>query len=50
MQFAVANSSPAGAAYMRQWTGSTSVQKMACRLFGAKSLSKPTPGYCQLDP
>ena len=23
---------------------------MDCRLFGAKPLSKPTPGYCQLDP
>ena len=23
---------------------------MACRLFGAKPLSKPMLGYCQLDP
>ena len=38
------------AAYMRQWSESTLVQIMACRLFGAKPLSKPTVGYCQLDP
>ena len=44
------NSSPPSAAYMRQWIGSTLVQIMACRLFGAKSLSKPVLGYCQLDP
>ena len=35
---------------MRQWTGSTLVQIMACRLFGTKPLSKPMLGYCQLDP
>ena len=29
------------AAYIRQWTGSALVQIMACRLFGAKPLSKP---------
>ena len=32
---------PTSAVYMRQWTGSALVQIMACRLFGAKSLSKP---------
>ena len=44
------NSSPPCAAYMRQWIGSASVQIMACRLFGAKPLSEPMLGYCQLDP
>ena len=43
------NSSPTSAAYMRQWIGSALVQIMACRLFGAKPLSKPMLGYCQLD-
>ena len=38
------------AAYMRRWIGSALVQVMACRLFGAKPLSKPMQGYCQLDP
>ena len=33
-----------------QRTGSALVQKMGCRLFGAKPLSKPELGYCQLDP
>ena len=36
--------------YMRQWIGSPLVQIMACRLFGAKPLSEPMLGYCQLDP
>ena len=44
------NSSPPSAAYMRQWTGSTLVQVMACRLFGAKPLPEPMLDYCQLDP
>ena len=44
------NSSPPSAAYMRQWIRSASVQTMACRLFGAKPLSEPLLGYCQLDP
>ena len=35
------NSSPPSAAYLRQWIGSALVQIMACRLFGAKPLSKP---------
>ena len=43
------NSSPPSAAHMCQWIGSASVQIMACRLFGAKALSKPKLGYCQLD-
>ena len=44
------NSSPPSAAYMHQWIGSALVQIMACRLFGAKSLSKPMLDYCWLDP
>ena len=43
------NSSPPSATYMRQWIRSAWVQIMACRLFGAKPLSKPMLGYCQLD-
>ena len=35
---------------MRQWTRSTLVQVMACRLFGAKPLPEPMLPYCQLDP
>ena len=38
--WALHNSSPPSAAYMRQWIKSTLVQIMACRLFGAKQLSK----------
>ena len=38
------------ASYMRQWIGSALVQIMACRLSGAKPLSSPVLGYCQLDP
>ena len=45
-----ANSSPHSTANMRQWIRSVLVQIMACRLFGAKPLSKPMLGYCQLDP
>ena len=44
------NSSSPIAAYMRQWLGSALVQIMACRLFGAKPLSEPMLGYCQLEP
>ena len=44
------NSSPPSAAYMRQRIGSALVQIMACCIFGAKPLSKPMQGYCQLDP
>ena len=38
------------AAFMRQWIGLALGQIMACRLFGAKPLSKPMLGYCQLNP
>ena len=44
------NSSAPRTAYMRQWTGSTLVQVMACRLFGAKPLPEPMLTFCQLDP
>ena len=45
------NASPPSATYMRQWIGSALVQIiMACRLFGAKPLSKPMLVYCQLYP
>ena len=44
------NSSPPSATNMRQWIGSALVQMMAWCLFGAKPLSKPMLGYCQLDP
>ena len=37
-----------GAAYMRQCTGSSLVQVMACRLFGAKPLPEPMLAYYQL--
>ena len=40
------SSSRPGDAYMRHWTTSPLVQIMACRLFGAKPLSKPMPDYC----
>ena len=42
------NSSPPSAAYMSQWTGSSLVQVMACRLFDAKPLPEPMLPYCQL--
>ena len=35
------NSLGPGDAYMRHWTGSSLVQVMACRLFGAKQLPEP---------
>ena len=41
---------PPSATYMCQWIALTLVEIMACRLFGAKQLSKPMLGYCQLDP
>ena len=44
------NPSLPSAAYMRQLIGSVLVQIMACRLFGAKPLSTPMLGYCQLHP
>ena len=43
------NSSPPSDIYMCQWIGLVLVQIMACRLFGAKPLSEPMLGYCQLD-
>ena len=43
------NSSPPSAAYMRQWTGPSLVQIMACRLFGVKPLPDPMLVYRQLD-
>ena len=43
------NSSPPSAAYIRQWIWSALVQIMACRIIGAKPLSKSKLGYCQLD-
>ena len=43
------NWSPLSAAHMRQWTGLALVQIMACRLIGAKPLTKPMLGYFQLD-
>ena len=44
------NSSPPSAAYMRQLPRSELVQVMACRLFGAKPLSKPMLDHYQLHP
>ena len=43
------NSSPPGAAYMRQWLGSALVQVMACRLFGTKPLPDPMLTFCHWD-
>ena len=40
---------PPSAAYIRQWTGLSLVQIMACRLLGAKPLHEPLLVYCQLD-
>ena len=41
----VVNSLRPSDAYMRCWTGSSLVQIMACRLFGAKPLSEPMLEY-----
>ena len=35
---------------MRQWIGSALIQIMACRLFGAKPLSKPNAGTLSIGP
>ena len=43
------NSFPPSATYMRPWIESALVQIMACRLFGAKPLSKPVLVHCPLD-
>ena len=48
--FCSLKSYPPSAAYMYQWIRSALVQIMACHLIGAKPLSKPVLGYCQLDP
>ena len=40
---------PPSDAYMRQWTGSSLVQVMACCLFGDKPLPEPMLIYCWLD-
>ena len=40
------NLHPASAACIRHWIGPALIQIMACRLFGAKPLSKPMLGYC----
>ena len=45
----VVNSSSPCAAYIHQWSGSTLVQVLACRLYGAKPLPEPMLAYCQLD-
>ena len=44
------NSSPPSAAYMRQGTRPALVKIVACRLLGAKPLSKTMLVHCQLDP
>ena len=43
------NSSPPSDTYMHQWTGSTMVQVMACRLVGAKPLHEPMLTFRELD-
>ena len=43
------NSYLPSATNIRWWIRSALVQIMACRLFGTKPLSKPMPGYSQLD-
>ena len=43
------NSSPASAAYTRQWTGSALVQIMTCRLSSAKPLPELMLVYCRMD-
>ena len=47
--FQYLNSSPPGAAYMRQWTGSALFQVMACRLFCIEPLPEPMLVCSQLD-
>ena len=43
------NSSAPSAAFMRQWTGSSLIQVMACRLIGTKPLPERMLGCCQLE-
>ena len=38
------------APYMRQWTRSTLVEIIACRLISTKPLPKPMLTFCQLHP
>ena len=42
--------SPPTAAYLRQWIGSTLVQAVASRLFGAKPLPEAVLTYYRLEP
>ena len=44
------NSLRPGDSYVRHWTGSSLLQVMACRLFGAQPLPEVMLSYCQLDP
>ena len=44
------SSSPPSATDMHQWIGSALVQIMACRLFGAKPLSKPMLIFLSIRP
>ena len=39
-----------GDAHMRHWTGSSSLQIMACRLYDPKPSYKPMLIYCKMDP
>ena len=45
----IVNSSTPRVAYIHQWTGSSLVQIMACRLLGAKPFTESVLGYCELD-
>ena len=45
----IINSSPPSATYMRQWTGPSLVEVMACHLFAAKPLPEPMLSYCLSD-
>ena len=49
-EFSLINLFPSSTAYMRRWTGSASVQIMACRLDGTIPLSKPMLTYCLIEP
>ena len=49
LRFESIKSSAPSAAYMHRWIGSLLVQIMACRLFGAKPLSKPMLDCYQFD-
>ena len=47
--YSVVNSPLPNTLCMRQTTGSSLAQVMACRLFGGKALLEPMLVYCQLD-